>query len=301
MSGSGTLLLRMGESGTKSAPVRRRWEALLRRNLEDIFLRAGRECVVRNDRGHLYVTTDDTDAATPLLQRTFGLTSFSPVIELRTDLEEIYAMTVEVARDLIRPAESFAIRARRTGVHPFTSQEVGRQAGSAVMVALADRGIRVDLTHPDREIEVEVRQERTYISAVRHPGPGGLPYGCEGKVVGIIRDWRWAVACWLVMKRGCRLIPLVEGKDGETALEVLQGWTGKTKFAIAERVDVPSLLSEAAVLAVRKRASAIVTGLNWSDIAKEPVKGELPVFYPLTGYSDEEIAALGRQIGFTGV
>ena len=301
MGESGLLLIRMGESGTKSVPVRRRWEQMLSRNLEEIFVRGGRECVVRNDRGHLYVQTDDVEAAIPLIKHAFGVTSFSPVVEVESDLDLIGDAAVTIARGLIKENESFAIRARRTGTHDFTSQDVGRIIGSAVFTGIVDRNPRVDLTNPDREIAVEVREKRTYLSATRIPGPGGLPYGCEGRVVGLLRDWQWAVASWLVMKRGCRLIPVAWGPDGEAAAKVLAAWSGKTRVFHTDATDTAGAVADATALAGKRRGDAIVTGLRWEDLAKEQLKGTIPLFYPLTGYKPDEIRELGRSIGFTDI
>lgn len=112
---------------------------------------------------------------------------------------------------MIRDGESFAIRARRTGNHPFTSNEMARLCGDAVWKKLEELGQspKVDLKTPDREIFVEARQSVSYIYTESVPGPGGFPAGTQGKMVALFSSGIDSpVAAWLMMKRGVVVIPV---------------------------------------------------------------------------------------------
>ena len=70
----------------------------------------------------------------------------------RADLDEIASSAAHVARDLIRPDETFAVRTTRRGKHDFTSIDANVKVGSAVQEAT---GADVNLTEPDKIVWVE--------------------------------------------------------------------------------------------------------------------------------------------------
>ena len=70
----------------------------------------------------------------------------------RANLDEIASSAARVARDLIRPDETFAVRTTRRGRHDFTSIDVNVKVGSAVQEAT---GADVNLTEPDKIVWVE--------------------------------------------------------------------------------------------------------------------------------------------------
>ncbi|RLI12932.1 hypothetical protein DRO33_01970 [Candidatus Bathyarchaeota archaeon] len=75
--------------------------------------------------------------------------------------------------DIIRPDQSFAIRAERVGQHDFTSMDVAAQVGQAVIDSYtASRGVRlkVNLDEPDVEIYAFVRDDE-FLLGVNTTGP----------------------------------------------------------------------------------------------------------------------------------
>ncbi len=78
--------------------------------------------------------------------------------------EFIEALPLE---EYITPRTSFAVRAERVGTHEFTSLDVARVAGDAVISRVRSRfGERppVDLNHPNVIIAVDVMFDRLYVS-----------------------------------------------------------------------------------------------------------------------------------------
>ena len=170
----GTILVRYGELALKSRPVRLRFERTLMRNIEDLFIHENEECLVERQWGRILLFAKDDKKAGSILGRVFGITSFSPANECGSDAEEISKVVAERSLHVLKPGQSFAIRARRTGSHPYSSQTLAAQVGSAVMKANEGRKIRVDLTNPDTEFFVEVRQKKAYNFLEKFQGPGGL-------------------------------------------------------------------------------------------------------------------------------
>ncbi|MCC6024453.1 MAG: SPOUT family RNA methylase [Thaumarchaeota archaeon] len=83
---------------------------------------------------------------------------------VEADLDRIVEAVVNLARDVIREDDSFAVRTVRRGRHDFTSLDVNVRVGAAVQ---AETGARVDLENPDVVIYVEIVLERAGISIVR--------------------------------------------------------------------------------------------------------------------------------------
>ena len=290
------LLVRYGELALKSPPVRREFERTLQRNLLEQFAAAGMSCRLRNDRGHFYVESDDASAAARVARRVFGVTSVSVVWEVPTDRAVIARRLLELADPLLRPGCSFAVRARRTGQHPFTSQELARDLGGAVLERFPDRALRVDLEHPDVEAFVEVRGPRCYLYFGREKGPGGLPLGVAGRVVALVDGTRGALGAFLMMKRGCRCDLIATGPGADLARSVLGRFDPRASVETAPAEGEPA---EAAMrsAAETRRADGIVLPLTIEafDDAKQKW-GDRVVFSPTVGLSDEEVESRWHDV-----
>ena len=195
-------------------------------------------------------------------------------------------MAIEVARPLFKKDMSFRIRARRTGQHGYTSVELARDAGSAVYLANEHLNPKVDLERPDLTIFIEVRQNRAFVFSEIISGPGGMPAGTQGKVLGLIANERDVAASWLMMKRGCRVFLSAENEE---MISVLEPWD--PKFKMVKPVDISGAESMARYL----KAEGIALG--WSvqefDDNHDSVSGmSLPVFYPLIGMEPAQVEEL---------
>jgi thiamine biosynthesis protein ThiI len=281
-----TILVRYGELALKSPPVRREFERTLERNILDQFRRAGLACRLRADHGHLYVGAEDEAPAVVVLRRIFGVTSVSAVVEVSSDRGEIERKVLELTDAPLRAGSTFAVRARRTGQHPFTSQELARDLGAKILERFPDRGLTVDLEQPEVEIHVEVRGPRTYLYRDRHAGPGGLPLGVAGQVVALVDSERGALGAYLLMKRGCRCALVTTETGGPFA----QGTLGR--FDPAVRIS-PATGDPAATiesLATDVRADAVVLPLTVEGYPAARVRwGDRVIFSPTVGMTDEEV------------
>jgi tRNA uracil 4-sulfurtransferase len=284
------LLVRYGELALKSPPVRREFETALRRNIVRQFVREGLELRLRSDRGHLYAEVADPERGARLVRRVFGVTSVSVVHEVPTDRPALRQALLELAGPRLAPGASFAVRARRTGSHPFTSQELARDLGSDVLEAFADRGLKVDLGRPDVELHVEVRGPRTYLYFDRLEGPGGLPLGVAGRLVALVDGPRGALGAYLMMKRGCRVALLAPPGATSLAREVLG------KFDPDARITelAPEAIGWSGVLADAARdghADGVVLPLRVEEYpAARATWGETVVFSPTVGLQDDEVS-----------
>ncbi len=282
-------LVRYGELALKSPPVRREFESHLRRNILDQFVREGITSRLRADHGHLYVEADDGERARQVLRRIFGVTSISAVEEVSSDRAAIRDRLLALAEPRLVPGTRFAVRARRTGSHPFTSQELARDLGSDVLERFADRDLKVDLTHPEVELFVEVRGPRTYLYFDRSPGPGGLPLGVAGPLAALVDGPRGALGAFLMMKRGCR-VALVALPSGEPYVrETLTRFDPRARVT---RTDPdPAAWGDClALVANETRADGVVLPLSVDEFPAAREKwGDRVLFSPTVGFTDAEV------------
>ena len=282
------VLVRYGELALKSRKVRARFTARLKEFIIDAFAVADLDCVVEDDGGHLYVYSSDLPTAVHRLSRVFGVVSVSPAA--RVEFREIGDLTGAVAEysgHVVVPGNSFAIRARRTGEHAFSSMDLGREAGTAVWKAF-DGELTVDLDGPDVELEVEVRGTVAYIYHQRVDAVGGLPLGSQGRVLCPLRERSDAVAAWMLMRRGCAPNALLVEDDegGRSLLETLRGWDPHVheRSIPEEEWDWPNLYREMG----RSHSMAVVSGIRGPGVPQLPPDrdAEPVVFFPLVGLDE---------------
>jgi tRNA uracil 4-sulfurtransferase len=320
-------LARYGEIFLKSDYVRRRWETILMRNIREVLP----GCRVSSERGRIWI---GGPVDTEKLRRVFGIVSFSPVV--RCSLEDLDETLLSLCRawgagDL----RTFAIRMRRVGIHSFTSQEKAVDLGSLVRAEFP--GLAVDLDHPDLELHVEIREEACYLFTTVIPGAGGLPLGVEGSLVALVSGGIDSpVAAWMMMKRGCRIIPVyiaLEGFLGEDArdragkvTEALRGFQPDIRLRVVPDTFLSCAREQlvrdgqerftclvckrrmyriAEAIAREEGAKGIVTGESLGQVASQTLENllviddaaGLPVYRPLVGLDKEEITRIARTIG----
>ena len=199
------VLVRYGELALKSSGVRNWYEKLLMKNIAAMLDSRGISySKMRREWGRVFIETTYSRTAAEAAADVFGVVSTSPAVTAESSLEKAAIACAGLAQGFIREGESFAIRARRNGNHPFSSADIGKACGDAVWNSLEGDGIhpKVNLSSPDKEIYVEMRQNLAYIYLETFKGVGGLPLGTQGSMVVLISGGLDSpVAAWLMMKR----------------------------------------------------------------------------------------------------
>ncbi|MBN1402378.1 MAG: tRNA 4-thiouridine(8) synthase ThiI [Anaerolineae bacterium] len=331
----GLILLRYGELALKGRN-RHFFLRRLRRNL--------RACLKANDIAgqvtsvgqRIYVETEAVERALEPLSRVFGLVSLSPAIHAARDIEAIVAECVRQAQMAgVRPGVSFRVRARRADkTFPLISPEIDRLAGEAIVHATQGD---VDLSRDaDVTIGVEITREHVLVFGDVVPAEGGLPLGVEGRVVALISGGIDSpVAAWLMMKRGCYVVPVhfcqneVEQAKALDNIALLgqysYGWTMRPVILSHREVIEPTLLKlralgderwscifckralilKACEIADELGAHAVVMGDSLGQVASQTLPNlevishgmPKPILRPLIGLDKTEIVELARHIG----
>ncbi len=146
--------------------------ATLSPGLEDISAReverlGGRVTEIRKGRGRIFFEGDlKLMVRLNYMARTLERIMILLAIEKFETLDDIYHIVKNLDFSWIKPDQSFAIRPLRAGEHDFTSLDVGRVAGQAVIDSyMESKGVRlkVDLDEPDVIIRVDVIFDEVYV------------------------------------------------------------------------------------------------------------------------------------------
>jgi len=211
--GADVVITRQGEVGTKSEQVRAKMIRRLRENVRSLLADRGVEATIETRRYRLLLHSDDPEAAADAATDAFGVVSASPARRVEPTVEAI-SDALAACATAHYDGGTFAVSARRAGErgdHPFTSQDIQREGGSAVWTAAEAAGVEpaVDLDDPDIEFFVECRDETAYVFLEERAGPGGLPLGTQDPVVALVSGGHDSpVAAWELMRRGCPVVPL---------------------------------------------------------------------------------------------
>lgn len=331
----GLILVRYGEIALKGAN-RPSFIKQLRSNIHACLQGRDVPHTIEMVHGRIYVHTEQVQQALEGLRTVFGVVSFSPAVAAPAEFEAICEAALAVAREAGHsPSRSFRVLASRADkTFPIISPELKRLVGDRIHKTL---GGRVDLSDAaDLTVGVEVRPEGARVYGQTFPGPGGLPLGTGGRAVALISGGIDSpVAAWMMMKRGCVIIPVhLSQSEVETnkALENCQqlaawshGWRirpivinqeeafGET-YRKLQRIGAErwtcifckrTLMAKAAELAVEHHANAIVTGENLGQVASQTLPSleaisygvPKPILRPLIGFDKVEITGLAQRIG----
>lgn len=332
------IIVRYGELALKSTGVRNWYERTLVKNISAMLEHRGIPYSrINREWGRIFIETDDQRAAKAAAD-VFGVvsTSFAQVAD--ATIESAGALCAKLAEGYVTEGQSFAIRARRTGNHTFSSRDVGMKCGDAVWKMLESNGITpsVDLSSPDREIFVEMRQNKAYVFTEAVDGVGGLPLGTQGKMISLVSGGIDSpVATWLMMKRGvevvlvyCNNSPYSDDRAHKRTMDcvkALQDWCPGHPLKIYEIPHGPNLeqfigkCSKNKTCLLCKRtmyrialeimekegASGVITGSSLGQVASQTTSNmyaelyglSVPLYHPLIGLDKNEIIDIARNIG----
>jgi len=295
------ILIRYGELALKSAYVRRVFEATLLKNIQQACVLSALSCDLSKERGRLYLKTDNIQKACSLLQKIFGIVSCSPAHKTSSTMAALKKAAVALCSEKFTPQKSFALRVTRTGTHSYTSQDVAVEVGKHLVETFR---ARVDLTTPDIELFIEIRQDTAYFFLEKRKGVGGFPMGTQGRILALIEDTHSILASWYLLKRGCQIIFLVMDSSLHSQVEHFQKYWYLSSEVVTLETNA-NVIPSINTLVQTKKCDAVCCGITLTKTSGDVLsrlhdyKNQLtvPLLHPLIAFEHEDLEEKWKQVG----
>lgn len=228
---------------------------------------------------------------------------------------------------------TFAVRVRRRGQHDFSSQDMAMYLGGGIRARVPST--KVQLTNPECTVQLWLEQDKLSLLVERFEGLGGYPLPTQETVVSLISGgFDSAVASYQLIRRGARthfcFFDLGGGGAHEAAVQEVAYYIWKkyssthpVKFISVDLSQVVeailtqpeqgvmgvllkrAMLRAGALVAVRMRAQALVTGEAVGQVSSQTLSNlqvidevtEKLVIRPLIVMDKQQIVDVAREIG----
>ena len=193
------IMVRFGELSTKGKN-KKEFISILYFNIKHA-LKEFPNVTVSSRYDHIYVhlNGENEEPIIKRLQDVSGIQALSLVHKCENDIEVIKAASLELIK--LEEGKTFKVKVKR-GNKRF-SMDSDQITRAVAPVILRNTELKVDVHNPDILLQIEVRDEGTYIFTKTISGAGGYPLGVAGKSMHMLSGGIDSpVAAYLLMKRG---------------------------------------------------------------------------------------------------
>lgn len=264
------------------------------------------------------------------LKKVCGIHSISPAVKIRSDIEEIKKVALEMSPD----KGLFRVTVRRADKSiQKSSMEIQAEIGGYLLEKRPN--LKVDLFNYDFDVEVDMRENGySYVFNEKIPCQDGMPVGTSANGMLLLSGGIDSpVAGYLMAKRGMRIhavhfhsYPYTSLNAKEKVLElarIVSEYAGNIEVSVVPFTEIQYAIHEhcpkeymitimrrfmmkvAEKLAIDKHCAAIITGESLGQVASQTAESitvtnavvRMPVFRPLIGTDKEEIVKIAKNIG----
>ena len=295
------ILVRYGELSLKSTYVRKYFESILVRNIKKALAKENIPYRITKERGRIYLSTTEIPKSCSVLSKIFGIVSFSSTVQTTSNIQDISIVALHLVKNILTKGKSFAIRSTRVGTHTFSSQQVAIQVGNDIVKATH---VKVDLTHPDVELFIEIRDKKSFLFTEKIKGVGGLPLGTQGKILVLVENPFSLLAAWYLMRRGCNVLIANTTKiNDEYLYSFLHNWYAEAEIISVDQ-KTKNFFHQLCTLANENNCDALVTSHTLEEplnsleaIAQLKKQSTIPVLTPLIAMTREELQQQCKKRG----
>ena len=331
-----TFLLKYGEIGIKGKN-RYLFEDALVRQVRRALEPVDGEFQVYKSQARIYVDCEgdyDYEDAVEHLKRVFGLVGICPVVRLEDQGFDQLKKDVVAYMDEMYPDKKFTFKVesrRAKKSYPMNSMEISRDLGEAILEAFPE--IRVDVHHPDVQVNIEVRNQ-IYVYSQIIPGAGGMPVGTNGKAMLLLSGGIDSpVAGYMISKRGVGLEatyfhapPYTSERAKQKVVDlakIVSRYAGSIRLHVVNFTDIQLYIYDqcphdeltiimrrymmriAEHFARKDGCLGLITGESIGQVASQTMQSlaatndvcTLPVYRPVIGYDKQEIVNISEKIG----
>ena len=195
------ILIKYGELTTKKDNRKffvKTLENNIKNKLKDYIIK------IESSMSRMYITYEEKNELEIIetLQQVFGIHSIVLCEKVNTNEDEIKNKVIEILK--AKEFKTFKITTKRSDKSfEHTSMEFNNIIGSLVLKTF---NCKVDVHNPEINLEIEIRQEGTYIYNKEIAGLGGYPVGIQGKGLLMLSGGIDSpVAGYLALKRGVNI------------------------------------------------------------------------------------------------
>ena len=323
------ILIKYGELSTKKGN-RNFFINTLYRNIQSKLSKF--DVRIRKDRAHMYIEflDSDLDNIKKNIDKVFGIHKYHIANIVNSDYESIADNVLEVAKN--STFKTFKVETKRSDKNfPIPSLEMSQKLGGVVLRNIPN--IKVDVHNPELLIQVEIREENTYVYSDSFMGAGGYPVGTQPTALLMLSGGIDSpVAGYLAMKRGIQLECVYFEAIPHTSLEArnkvieltrkLCGYTNSINLHIVNFTKIQESIykncrGDYCITTMRRmmyrimerlctkyKGLAIVNGESVGQVASQTLNSmsvinsvtNVPVIRPVACYDKLEIMDIARKI-----
>lgn len=210
------ILIKYGELSTKKAN-RNFFINTLYNNVKNKLINY--DVKISKDRARMYIEFRDNELEDikSIIDRVFGIHMYHIAYIVNTNIDDISNKVVEILKNEV--FSTFKVETKRSyKVFPQDSMEISRKLGGVVLKNIDN--VSVNVHNPDILVQVEVRENHSYIYLNNYTGAGGYPVGTQPKGMLMLSGGIDSpVAGYLAMKRGIQLEAVYFEAIPHTSLE----------------------------------------------------------------------------------
>lgn len=326
------ILIRYGEISTKGRN-RNKFVDKLRKSISNVLHDfTGIKIEATRDRMYVILNGADGKEVSERLKGVFGIQSFSPAVKTNKDMEAMKDAALALFQKKYKEGKTFKITAKRADKSfPLNTDELNHEFGGHLLKSVP--GLKVNVKKPDINLQIEIREEATYLSCETFQGAGGLPAGSGGKAMVMLSGGIDSpVAGYLSMKRGLEVEavhfyspPFTSERAKQKVIDLtekLSNITGAVALHIVPFTEIQQLIQQQVPQnytmtatrrlmlritdEIRRRNDglAIITGESLGQVASQTLESmyaindvtNTPVLRPLITMDKSEIIEIAQRI-----
>jgi len=323
----GVLIAFDGEIFLKSFGVKNFFKKKLVYNILNSFQKQKINFKIFNYYDRIFIEVDFFKKAMKVLKKTFGIAWYTEALFLENcNIKDLNEFIKEKYINWIKKDESFALRVKK---------EAGEKQSKEEIIKILAKNIKrkVNLSHPDKEIFIEIRKNGCFLYFKKNEGLRGMPIGSQGKVLVLMSGGIDSpVANWLINKRGTENIwihfhsfPLVSEKSIEKIKDLARlflDYQSKIKIYFVPfseiqteiKLNIPAkyrvlfyrraMFKISEQIAKKENYQAIITGESLGQVSSQTLQNiniiqekiKIPILRPLISFNKEEIIKISKKI-----
>lgn len=323
------IMIKYGELTTKSGN-RKMFINLLKNNIKNAI---SNDIKIVSDRVRMYISTNDHEEVAEKLKKIFGIHGIVVCTKIKSEEEEIISTLKKLVSELdLSNYKTFKIITKRANKNfPISSMEFSNILGGIV---LENTELSVDVHNPELKMNVEIRDEGTFIYFNEIRGIGGYPVGVQGKGILMLSGGIDSpVAGYMALKRGITLECLYFESPPHTSLmaknkvkklaSIINQYSGNTKLLVVPftkiQEEIYKNVPESYVITIMRRmmyriaervvhmrkAKIIINGESVGQVASQTLDSmtvinnvtNMPIIRPVACFDKLEIMEIANKIG----